>query len=180
MAQLPLPILCCLFASLPAKHPLSTLFYLKNYLKPFSAFQVQLGEEVSIPGLARNLTASPRKHRVSLVLYVPSLLLQQRRVLKHFVLFVCFFSPADFSPRDPGNDSQLHVSLRDLKQSDGAPRGGPLAGVHRFRSVRTVWRRRETGRGGWPGVEMLNRQWKRLWLGKGIIPFLVRILSQPA
>ena len=53
-------------------------------------------------------------------------------------MFVCLFSPADFSPRDYRNNSQLHVSLWDLKQSDGAQRGGPLAGVHRFGSVRTA------------------------------------------
>lgn len=66
--------------------------------------------------------------------------------LVNFCLFVvlflfCFpFSPTDSSPRDHGNHSQLHVSLWNFQQPDGAPRGGSPSGMHRLWSVCTTER----------------------------------------
>lgn len=30
---------------------------------------------------------------------------------------------------------------------------------------------------GWPGTKRLNHQWKYLWLGKGIVPFLLTAIN---
>lgn len=44
----------------------------------------------------------------------------------------------DFSPWCCRKAPQLHVSYWELKQSDGAARGGSLTGMHCFRSVRII------------------------------------------
>ena len=43
-----------------------------------------------------------------------------------------------FSPRSRRKNPQLHVPSRHFEQSDGAPRHGPPAGVHRLWGVCTV------------------------------------------
>lgn len=129
---------CSSFSSLPAQLPLSPLFFFQSqiFLEPSSPFQAHswMSSESRDGRGGDTFRVFPETFKspvFSLFLFFFFLLL---------VLFCFSFSPADSSPRDHGNHSQLHVSLRNFQQPDGAPRGGSPAGMHRLRSVRTTER----------------------------------------